>query len=159
VYPRTVSVLDLSDGARAVWRSVFQLDEIGGDALHDYNFVPIASRGSIEVTYSVDAGGVSIVVRPIFLEPGFSQVAILNEQSAAFNDAAAPGQTLIGAAFGGWVPIAGDWARLRSGTLGVEWSVPALAGAQLYAGRELAAPGFDWAGLDYIFDGSFVGAT
>ncbi len=159
VYPRTVRVLDLSDGTRAVWRSVFQLDEIGGDALHGYNFVPIASRGSVEVTYSVDAGGISIVVRPILLEPGYNQVAILNEQAAAFDDAAGPGQSLSGAAFGRWVPIAGDWARLRSGTLGVEWSVPALAGAQLYAGRELAAPGFDWAGLDYLFDGSFAGAT
>jgi hypothetical protein len=29
----------------------------------------------------------------------------------------------------------------------------------LHAGREEHAPSFDWAGLDYIFDGPFTGAT
>ena len=55
--------------------------------------------------------------------------------------------------------MTGRWARLRSGSLGVEWSVPAITGAQLYAGRELAPPDFDWAGLDYMFPSSFDGAT
>ncbi len=159
VYPRTVSVLDLSSGGQGIWKCVFQLDEIGGDAVHDYAFQAIPSRGSIEVTYTVDSSGISIVVRPIALEPGYSQVAILNEESAAFDNVAAPARTLIGPAFGRWVPMAGAWARLRSGSLGVEWSLPALAGAQVYAGRELAQPGFDWAGLDYVFDGAFSGAA
>src|SRR5439155_17807364 len=134
-------------------------DEIGGDAVHDYAFEPIPSRGAIEVTYTVDATGISVAVRPINLSPGYSQVAILNEESAAFDNVADPGRTLVGPAFGRWVPIAGGWARLRSASLGVEWSVPQIAGAQLYAGRELSPPGFDWAGLDYIFDGPFAGAT
>ena len=86
VYPRTVSLVDLSSGDTAIWRCVFQLDEIGGDAAHGYAFAAIASRGSIEVTYTVDASGISVVVRPLSLAPGYTQVAILNEESAAFDD-------------------------------------------------------------------------
>jgi hypothetical protein len=48
---------------------------------------------------------------------------------------------------------------LRSATLGVEWSVPAIPGARLYAGRELIAPNFDWAGLDYMFDAAPTAVT
>jgi len=98
-------------------------------------------------------------VRPLSLAPGFTQVAILNEESAAFDDAASPNATAVGPQFGRWMPMSGDWARLRAGSLGVEWSVPALPGAQLYAWRELSSPAFDWAGLDYVFDGAFTGAA
>ena len=159
VYARTESVVDLSAGGTTVWQCVFELDEIGGDAAHRYAFVPIASRGSIEVTYTVDANGVAVAVRPITLTPGYTQVAILNEESAAFDDVANPTGTHSGSAFGRWVAMDGGWARLRSGSLGVEWSLPAVAGAQLYAGRELAPPGFDWAGLDYLFNGPFTGTV
>jgi cellulose synthase/poly-beta-1,6-N-acetylglucosamine synthase-like glycosyltransferase len=159
VYPRTVNVLDLSSGGQAVWRTVYELDEIGGDAVHGYAFVPIDSRGRIEVTYTADAAGISIVVAPLQLQEGYTQVAILNEESAAFDNMADPSQTRVGAQFGIWQPADGDWARLRSASLGVEWSLPAIPGAQLYAGRELSAPGFDWAGLDYIFDGPFSGTA
>jgi len=159
VYPRTVSVLDLSSGGQAIWRSTYELDEIGGDAVHDYSFVPIQSRGRIQVTYTAGSGGISVVVRALALDPGYTQVAILNEESAAFDNVADPTQTLIGPRFGIWVPVNGDWARLRSADLGVEWSLPSIAGAQLFAGRELSAPGFDWAGLDYIFMGPFSGTA
>ena len=159
VYSRTASTVDLSTTTTAVWKRTFLLDEIGGDQAHRYAFVPIVSRGSIEVTYTVDSTGISIVVRVLGLAPGYTEVGILNEQSASFNDFAEPGHTFIGADFGSWVPAAGDYARLRSASLGVEWSVPSLPGAQLHAGRELVQPDFDWAGLDYIFPASFTGAT
>jgi cellulose synthase/poly-beta-1,6-N-acetylglucosamine synthase-like glycosyltransferase len=159
VYSRTVRVLDLSAGGQAIWRSTYELDEIGGDAVHDYAFVPIQSRGRIEVTYTAGSGGISVVVRALALQPGYTQVAILNEESAAFDDVADPTQTLVGSRFGIWVPVRGEWARLRSAGLGVEWSVPSIAGAQLFAGRELSAPGFDWAGLDYMFTGPFTGTA
>src|SRR5207248_2391632 len=82
---------------------------------------------------------------------GYSEVGILNEQSAAFDDFAAAGQpALVGPAFGNWAPVSGSWARLRSGTLGVEWSASQVPGATLYAGREKVAPDFDWAVLDYM---------
>ena len=158
VYARTATDIDLSTSSTTVWKRSFQLDEIGGDAPHGYQFVPIASRGTVEVTYTLDSSGVSIDVRPVWLASGYAEVGILNEQSAAFDDFAADHQTtLTGSAFGNWVPITGAWARLRSGPLGVEWSVPALPGATLHGGRELAAPDFDWAGLDYIFGGPFAG--
>ena len=159
VYPRTTTTIDLSTRGQTSWRRIFELDEIGGDSVHDYAFLPIASRGRIEVTYTVDAGGVSIAVRPLQLAAGYTQVAILNEESASFNDFADPSRTLIGPGFGSWVPVQGSWARLRSGSLGIEWSLPAIEGAQLYGGRELNPPGFDWAGLDYVFTGPFAGAV
>jgi hypothetical protein len=160
VYSRTVTDADLSTPTAAVWQRTFELDEIGGDAAHSYDFVPIASRGEIQVTYMVDSSGISIAVKPLWLAPGYSEVGVLNEQSSAFNDLAADHQpTLVGTAFGNWVPVNGSWARLRSESLGVEWSVPSVPGASLHGGREFAAPDFNWAGLDYMFSGPFAGTT
>ena len=155
VYSRTAVTVDLSTSTTTIWKRTFALDEIGGDAAHRYAFVPIASRGSIEVTYTVDATGVTVAVRALNLAPGYTELGILNEQSAAFDDFADPGHTLTGSAFGIWTPATGDYARLRSGSLGIEWSVPPLSGAQLHAGRELAQPDFNWAGLDYILPAPF----
>jgi glycosyl transferase family 2 len=158
VYSRTATTVDLSTTTTAVWKRTFTLDEIGGDALHGYVFVPTTARGTIEVTYTLDSSGISIALRVLNLEPGYSEVGVLNELGAAFDDFAEPGSTFVGKDFGAWVPAAGDYARLRSGSLGVEWSVPPLANAQLHAGRELAPPDFDWAGLDYLFPAPFTGA-
>ena len=114
-------------------------------------FAPIASRGRIEVTYTVDTAGVLVEMQVLDLAPGYLELGVLNEQSAAFDDFADQSQTLVGPRFGPWVAVRGKWARLRSAALGVEWSVPALPGAQLNGGRESFRPGFDWAGLDYVF--------
>jgi hypothetical protein len=159
VYSRTATTVDLSTPTTAIWKRTFTLDEIGGDALHGYAFVPTTSRGAVEVTYTVDSSGISVAVRVLKLAPGYTEVGILNEQGAEFDDFAEPGHTYVGKDFGAWVPAAGDYARLRSGSLGVEWSVPPLANAQLHAGRELVPPDFDWAGLDYIFTAPFTGAS
>ena len=159
VYSRTAATVDLSTGASTVWKRTYQLDEIGGDAAHNYSFVPTASRGVIEVTYTVDSTGITAIVQVIRLDPGYSEVGILNEQSAAFNDFAAEGSaTLLNGQFGNWVPVTGAWARLQSKDLGVQWSVPSITGAQLHGGRELTPPNFNWAGLDYLFPSSFTGA-
>jgi hypothetical protein len=160
VFPRTSTTVDLSTSSQSVWRRTFELDEMGGDAVAGggFDFTPITHRGRIAVTYTVDASGVTIEVEPLQLEPGYTQVGILNEESGAFNDFADSSRTLIDSRFGSWVPVTGDWGRLRSGSLGVEWSLPSIPGAQLYAGREVSAPSFDWAGLDYIFSGPFSGA-
>jgi cellulose synthase/poly-beta-1,6-N-acetylglucosamine synthase-like glycosyltransferase len=159
VYSRTATTVDVSTVSAAIWKRTFALDEIGGDLAHNYAFVPIASRGSVEVTYTLDSSGVSITVRALELAPGYKEFAVLNEQSAAFNDFADQGHTLVGPSFGNWVPVEGAWARLQSRSLGVQWSVPALPGAQLHGGRELKAPDFDWAGLDYLFNAPFVLAS
>jgi hypothetical protein len=160
VYSRSFDDVDLSTNGITVWKRTFHLDEIGGDAAHRYQFLPTASRGEIAVTYTIDSHGVTISLAPVWLAPGYSEIGILNEQSAAFDDFAAERQpTLTGAAFGRWAPVQGRWARLRSGSLGVEWSVPAIPGGDLYGGRELAPPDFNWAGLDYIFPESFAGTT
>jgi cellulose synthase/poly-beta-1,6-N-acetylglucosamine synthase-like glycosyltransferase len=159
VYSSTATTVDVSTASSTIWKRTFQLDEIGGDAAHSYSFIPIASRGAVEVTYTVEATGVSVTVHPIWLAPGFTQVGILNEQSAAFSDYADATQTLIGARFPNWVSVEGGWGRLRSATLGVEWSAPAIAGAELHAGRELIPSDFNWAGMDYLFPSSFAGAS
>ena len=159
VYPRSQATVDLSTAARASWKRTFSLDEIGGDAAHRYAFVPIVSRGTIEVTYVLDSSGLAVGVHVLDLAPGYTEVGILNEQSAAFDDFAEPGRTLVSADFGIWVPATGDYARLRSGSLGVEWSLAPIPGAQLHAGREHSPPDFDWAGLDYTFPAPFTGAT
>ena len=160
VYSRTATTVDLSTSTATIWKRMFSLNEIGGDAAHNYAFVPIESRGSVEVTYKADPAGIAIVVRVVQLVGGYTEVGILNEQSAAFNDFAGDeGPTLIDRDFGSWVAVRGGWARLQSKNLGVQWSVPSLPGAQLNGGRELVPPDFDWAGLDYIFGPSFAGAT
>jgi hypothetical protein len=159
VYSRTVTTVDLSTTTHAIWRRTFALDEIGGDKAHGYAFEPIASRGSVEVTYTVDSTGVSVAVRTLRLAPGYTEVGILNEQSATFDDFADQERTLVGPAFGNWVPARGAWARLQSKSLGVQWSVPVLPNAQLHGGRELIPPGINWAGLDYIFTAPFDSAS
>jgi hypothetical protein len=121
--------------------------------------VAVPSRGTVDVTYTVDSTGVSIVVRPLWLAPGFTQLGILNEQSAAFDDFADATQTLVGPGFPNWIAVEGSWGRLRSASLGVEWSVPAIPGSELHAGRELIGTDFDWAGLDYLFPPTFAGTA
>jgi cellulose synthase/poly-beta-1,6-N-acetylglucosamine synthase-like glycosyltransferase len=155
VYSRTAASADLSTASRTVWRRTYSLDEMGGDAEHAYAFVPIASRGTIEVTYTFDQGKIGISVRVIALSPGYTQVGILNEQSAAFDNFADSSQTLRGTGFGSWVSVDGSWARLRSARLELEWSQPAIPGAALHGGRELIGREFDWAGLDYMFGPTF----
>ncbi|HEY8830098.1 MAG TPA: hypothetical protein VIM83_05815, partial [Candidatus Limnocylindria bacterium] len=150
---------DVSSPTKVVWKQTFALDEMGGDAAHAYAFVPIESRGTIEVTYAIDPGGVSVSVHAVDLAPGYTQVGILNEQSAAFDNFAEPGKTFAGPAFERWMPATGSYARLRSGTFGVEWSVPPLPRSLLHAGRELALPDFNWAGLDYMFPAPFTGTS
>ena len=150
VYSRTSNTIDVSTDSGTIWKRTFNLDEIGVDEAHGYQ--PIGSRGRIEVTYTLNASGVLVELRVLNLAPGYMELGILNEQSAAFDDFAYDGHKAIGPAFGRWLSVDGTWARLRSAKHGVEWSVPTLSGAQLHGGRELFPPSFDWAGLDYMFD-------
>jgi cellulose synthase/poly-beta-1,6-N-acetylglucosamine synthase-like glycosyltransferase len=158
VYSRTATTVDVSTATSTVWKRTYQLDEIGGDAARNYSFVPIPSRGAIEVTYTIDPTGVAVNVHVIRLDAGYAEVGILNEQSAAFNDFAAGGSpALVDGQFGSWEPVTGAWARLQSTSLGVQWSVPTVAGAELHGGREHIPPDFNWAGLDYLFPSTFAG--
>jgi len=160
VYSRTATTVDVSTSSSTIWKRTYSLDEIGGDRAHNYAFVPVDSRGRIEVTYTITSNEIAVTVRLLSLAPGFSEVGILNEQSAAFNDFAADsGPTLVDGNFGNWEPVPGRWARLQSKSLGVQFWLPAIPGAQLHGGRELKPPEFDWAGLDYVFGPSFSGTS
>ncbi len=157
IYSRTSTTVELNP---ALWRRTFVLDLAGGDQAHGYRFVPVTPRGALEVTYAFDPSGITITVRPLWLVEGYTETGLLNEQGAIFDDLAADGRgPRVGSEIGRWTPVGGTWARLRSSSLGLEWSVPSLAGARLYAGRELVAPDLDWAGLDYIVPGRFEGAA
>src|SRR5207253_773370 len=94
----------------------------------------------VEVTYTVEGSSIAVTVRPVDLQSGYSQVAILNEQSGAFDDFADASKTLVGPALGPWVQATGDWARLRSARLGVEWSLPAIHGAERGPAGDRPAP-------------------
>jgi hypothetical protein len=160
VYSRVASTDDVSTNTATMWKRTYSLDEIGGDAVHGYAFVPIESRGQIEVTYTVDAIGIRVAVKVLSLAPGFTEVGVLNEQSAAFDDFAADkSPTLVDRNFGNWVPVTGAWARLQSKSLGVQYWLPFIPGAQMHGGRELVPPDFNWAGLDYVFGPSFTGTS
>jgi len=160
VYSRVAPTDDVSTNTATMWKRTYSMDEIGGDAAHGYTFVPIESRGQIEVTYTVDAIGIRVAVKVLSLAPGFTEVGVLNEQSAAFDDFAADNSpTLVDRDFGSWVPVTGSWARLQAKSLGVQFWVPSIAGAQLHGGHELAPPDFNWAGLDYNFGPTFTGTS
>ncbi|HKF77909.1 MAG TPA: glycosyltransferase [Candidatus Dormibacteraeota bacterium] len=157
-YPGTATVADLSTPGQTTWRKTFDLDMVGGDNAHGYRFQPAPSVGRVEVTYRVSSrtGVVHIEVRSLGLAPGLLQLAVLNEQSAAFDDYADASGTRAGPAFGNWETVSGPWARLRAGALGVEWAQTAAGSSQFEAGRELSPPDFDWSGLDYLFGPGFT---
>jgi hypothetical protein len=156
-YASSAEVTDLSAPGATVWRKTYDLDMVGGDAAHDYRFVAAPSVGRVEVTYRVAPGGVvTVSVRSLGLAPGVQQVAVLNEESAAFDDFADASGAHVGAAFGNWMAVSGPWARLRSGSLGIEWAQQVAGRSELHAGRELTPPDFDWSGLDYLFDAGFT---
>ncbi len=160
VYSRTATNEDLSTATSTIWKRTYAMDEMGGDAAHNYAFVAIASRGTIEVTYTVDPTGIAVDVHIARLDPGAGEIGILNEQSAVFDDLAAEGaRTMLGGAIARWVSIDGGWARLQSKAVGVQFWLPAIASAQLHGGRELAPPDFDWAGLDYTLGPSIRDVT
>jgi hypothetical protein len=155
-YPGSATLEDLSTPGAMVWRKTFDLNTVGGDNAHDYRFVPARSVGRVQVTYRLTPAGVQIEVQSLGLAPGMLQFAVLNEESAAFDDYADAQGALLGPAFGNWATVRGAWARLRSGTLGVEWAQETAGSSQFQAGRELSPPDFDWSGMDYLFDSGFT---
>ena len=159
VYSRSATTRDLSGDGSFVWVKSFELDEMGGDAAHGYSFVPVASRGRVTVTYTVAGSSIEVHIAAPELRAGYLHVGLLNEQGALFDDYADATQTRRAERVGAWTEVKGSWGRFRSGTAGIEWSQPAIAGAELRAGRELdPAIGLDWSGLEYLFGPGFQGA-
>ncbi|HLQ61129.1 MAG TPA: hypothetical protein VK131_04635, partial [Candidatus Acidoferrales bacterium] len=157
VYAGTAAVADVSAQYPA-WRKVFDLDTVGGDRAHGYLFQKAPSRGRIQVTYYVAGDLVRVEVLPLDLQAGWQEVVVLNEQSSAFDDYADAAETRLGSAISRWSPVEGDWARFRSRSLGLEWSLPRPPNpAGFYAGREAQPPDFDWSGLEYSFGPGFYG--
>jgi hypothetical protein len=140
------------------WTRVFNLDqhEIDDANGHFLRFEAGPSEGRIQVTYRPSASGtVGIQVRPLELKSNVNQVVIANEESASFDDYA---DAVGPRSAGNWLPVRGDWARFRSGKLGVEWEVPAPPPpASFFSARELNPPGIDFSGLEWSFNGRFSG--
>ena len=139
------------------WRTVYSMDRQG--VANDTSFAQAQSRGAIEVTYGAAGGDLAVSVRVLNIQPGYTELLLMNEQSSAFDDYADPTQTLLGTAVGSWTPVRGDWARFRSGALGIEWSMASLPTATgFHAARELRTPDIDFSGLEYSFGPGFEGA-
>ncbi|MEP7105275.1 MAG: hypothetical protein ABI838_05475, partial [Chloroflexota bacterium] len=157
-FPGTAVTVDVSGPTEVVWRKTFDLDRREVDAADGrfLRFEPVPAQGRIAVTYTLTPGQLTVVATALSLPPGLEQVVLLNEQSAAFDDFADATQKRTGAAFGSDLPVAGDWARLRSTAAGLEWGVHPVPGAQLVAERERGA-GLDFAGLEYEFGPDFHG--
>ncbi len=150
---------DLSSGGLLHWRKTYALNRLERlDASGRFTgFAAVPARGHVQVDYQVSGDRLEIEVSAADLQPAL-ETAILNEGSAAFSDEADPSGTRLDGAFGPDRVLAGGWARLRSGTLGLEWAIERPAGATLHAGRELdPAHGLDWAGLDLHFGPGFTG--
>jgi len=156
-FSATATVVDISTAASPAWVKTFELDRRGADS--DRSFLAVPSRGEVVVTYQVGGGVIYITVQATRLAAGYQQVVLLNEQSSRFDDFADPNGARIGAAVGPWQPVRGGWGRFRSGTLGVEWSLPRLPAADgMYAAREIRRPDIDFSGIEYVFGPGFSGA-
>ena len=151
------TVVDISTPGRPGWVKTFELDRLGVN--NDRGFVAVASRGQVQVTYRVGPGTVDISVRAPGLDPGFEQVVLLNEESSRFDDFADATRTWQGSNIGSWRPVNGDWGRFRSGSVGLEWSLPSIPTAiGMYAARENRSPDIDFSGIEYVFGPGFTGA-
>jgi hypothetical protein len=153
----TSSVVDISTQTKPGWVKTFQLDRLGVDG--DRSFAAVPSRGQVVVTYLVSGGTIDITVSASGLQAGYQTVVLLNEQSSRFDDFADAGQTRLGTAIGSWRPVEGEWGRFRSGSAGLEWSLPRLPSAEgMYAAREVRYPDIDFSGIEYVFGPGFTGA-
>jgi hypothetical protein len=136
------------------WIRTYDLSmhEVDDPAGHFVTFAPRASHGQVRVTYTLRGGGLRVLVQVVRFAPGVQQVVVLNEESSAFNDYADSSTTRLGAAIGSRTPVSGDYARFRSGALGVEWEVPAPPrGAAFVAEHEARGDAIDFSGLEWEF--------
>lgn len=156
-FPGSATATVRPDPGARVWVKVFDLDRIEVDDAQGrfLRFQRAPSRGRIQVTYRLQGARIEISVNALDSFAGAGALVILNEQSAAFDDLAFPSGTLLGDAIGSWSPVAGEWARFRSGDRQAEWSLPAVGAAQLFAARELLPPAIDFSGLEYWFGPGF----
>jgi cellulose synthase/poly-beta-1,6-N-acetylglucosamine synthase-like glycosyltransferase len=153
-FPGAGSPLQLtpeSDG----WIRTYDLDmhETDDASGHFVSFDPGPSHGQVQVTYRLSGdGGLAVQVRVLRMSAGLQQVVVLNEESSAFDDYADPSATRLGSAIGSRTAVRGDYARFRSGALGVEWAVPRPpSSAGFYAEREARGGAIDFSGLEWEF--------
>ncbi len=156
-YPGSASTEILTDERGTTWRKTFELDrtEVDDASGRFVRFEAVPSRGRVTVDYRIAGDRLHVQARASGLT-GFDRLVLLNEESAAFDDYADTAHTLRGAAIGPEQQVTGGWARLRSGSLGVEFMVEQAGGSTMLAGRELdPARGLDWSGVGYQFGAGF----
>ena len=158
--PSDGSLKESPDGG---WTKTFDLTlrEVDDPSGRFLRFAPGPSHARFEVTYRPKLGhGFQVIVRRVGrAAPGLEQVVVLNEESASFDDLATARRTLLGSRIGSWVPIShSSWARFRSSSSGVEWSLPAPHGAASWYGARESKParGIDFSGIEYSFGPDFT---
>jgi len=109
---------------------------------------------SLSMHYAVEsqAGIVSVSIDTTELpKEGLTEVVVMNEQGAHYFDTYSDsnGMHLHGEAIGSWEEVTAAHASFVSRSHGLAFSLPRLAGARLFRGRELIIERLAWAGFGY----------
>lgn len=110
----------------------------------------------VKVHYVVDrqAGIISVVVDTADLpQADITEVVVMNEQGARYFDtySDSSGAFLQGEAIGSWDEVTAESASFVNPTHRLAFTVPTIAGARLFRGRELIGSRLAWSGFGYSF--------
>lgn len=118
-------------------------------------FEPGAHGGTAKFTYRFSGGGSRLHIIADFrgLETrGLTEIIIANEQGGrnfhSYRDST--GLTLSGDSIGTWDRVDAGRASLLNSKDKIAFSLPDIARARMFRGRELAPGRLDWAGLNYV---------
>jgi hypothetical protein len=161
VFAGDAVTIDLSSGTSTEWRKTYALDrlELGYSGSRFLGFQAVPVRGHLTVDYRLAGDRLLVTASTVDLGSQ-TEIVLLNEESAAFDDVADARATHLGAGIGPARPLTGGWARLRSASLGLEWAIERPPAASMTAGRELdPALGLNWAGLELHYGPGFQSTT
>lgn len=115
-------------------------------------FMKVAPRGSIRVTYDFQIESINVYVDFSKLSlSGCDEILVLNEQGSTTFDkySDADGLELLRRNIGAWDAVTADEASMVSGSGQLAFSLRNMREAVLFRGWERARNRFSWAGLSY----------
>jgi hypothetical protein len=89
-------------------------------------------------------------------EDGVTEIVVMNEQGARYFDlyTDTSDMSLVRDAIGCWDPVTAERASFMSSSQHILFTVPQVAGARLFRGRELVDSRLAWSGFGYSFSPS-----